>query len=104
MATYPRAGNDPDMGRKLVQLLAEAGAKPSRNTWIFFGGCAGDPDFPDYVANLIGVLEGARTAMVASGDVRGEDLDAALAEIRAFGARSDAAIWYGRSWAEGRRP
>lgn len=104
MATYPRAGNDPDMGRKLVQLLAEAGATPSRNTWIFFGGCSGDPDFPDYVANLSGVLEGARAAMVASGDVRGEDLDAALDEIRAFGARSDAAIWYARSWAEGRKP
>ena len=104
MATYPRAGNDPDMGRKLVRLLAEAGARPSRNTWIFFGGCAGAPDFPDYVANLIGVLEGARAAMIASGEVRDGDLDATIEGIRAFGARGDSAIWYARSWAEGRRP
>lgn len=103
MATYPRAGNDPDIGRKLVGLLAAAGARPARNTWIFFGGCAGHPDFPAYVANLIGVLEGARAAMLEAGAVGGAQLDQGLAEIRAFGARPDAAIWYARSWAEGVR-
>lgn len=43
--TYDRLGNDPIVGRRLVSLLYEAGAEPLRNTWIFFGSCAGQPSF-----------------------------------------------------------
>jgi SAM-dependent methyltransferase len=39
--TYDRIGNDPFVGRRLVQLLHQAGARPVRNSWIWFGGCAG---------------------------------------------------------------
>jgi SAM-dependent methyltransferase len=34
--SYHRHGNDPIVGRRLVQLLHQAGAQPRRNTWIFF--------------------------------------------------------------------
>src|SRR5213595_4141961 len=47
--TYDRLGCDPYIGRRLVSLLHEAGAQPVRATWIFFGACAGQPNFPAFV-------------------------------------------------------
>src|SRR5262249_7752545 len=44
--TYDRIGCDPYIGRRLVSLLHEAGARPVRSTQINFGACAGDPNFP----------------------------------------------------------
>ena len=43
--SYVHLGNDPTIGRRLVSLLVEAGAAPVRNTFIFFGSCAGEPHF-----------------------------------------------------------
>jgi hypothetical protein len=40
------------VGRRLVQLLHQASAKPCRNTWVFFGSCAGQENFDAYVSNL----------------------------------------------------
>jgi SAM-dependent methyltransferase len=99
--TYVRAGNDPYIGRKLVSLLHEAGAAPRRSTWIWFGGSAGMPMFPDLIENLGGVLEGARHEIVAGGRVTVGALDEALAEYRRWGSRPDAAIWFAMAWAEG---
>jgi hypothetical protein len=87
-----------------VALLAEAGAEPVRNEWLFFGGCAGEDDFPLYVANLIGVVDGARAATIATGLVDDPAFEAVLSRVRAWGKRPDAAIWYSRCWAEGRKP
>jgi ubiquinone/menaquinone biosynthesis C-methylase UbiE len=102
MRTYDRAGNDPFTGRRLVQLLHQAGALPRRSTWIFFGACAGHADFELYVENLAIILEGAREAIVATG-VDGGDLAAALVALRAWKRRPDAAFWFAMSWAEGVR-
>lgn len=102
--SYERAGNDPFIGRRLVALLADAGAEPVRNEWLFFGGCAGEDDFRHYVANLIGVVEGARRGTVASGAIGDPEFDAVMERVRAWGRRSDAAIWYAMCWAEGRKP
>lgn len=101
--SYRNAGNDPDIGRKLPALLHAAGAAPRRSRWIFFGACAGDPDFPAYVDNLVGVIEGAREAIIAVGGVTGAAIDAALGSVQALKARPDAALWYARCWAEGLR-
>ena len=65
MRTYDRIGNDPFVGRRLVQLLHEAGAQPVRNTWIFFGGCAGMETFPTLAANMAGVVRTARDTIVS---------------------------------------
>jgi len=61
--SYERIGNDPFIGRRLVSLLVQAGARPQRNDWIFFGGCAGDDHFNDLVDNLHGILLGATGAV-----------------------------------------
>ena len=65
MRAYDRIGNDPLVGRRLVQLLHEAGAQPVRNTWVFFGGCAGMETFPILAANMAGVVRTARDTIVS---------------------------------------
>lgn len=104
MRTYDRMGNDPIIGRRLVQLLHDAGAKPARNTWIFFGACSGQPEFGALVENMATILEGARQPIVGAGMVEVSMFDRALIELRAWGKRPDAAIWFSICWAEGVRP
>jgi hypothetical protein len=103
MASYTRVGNDPIVGGRLVALMHDAGALPVRNTWIFFGGVAGEPNFPGLVANMAGLLSGARAAILATGRIDATAFDPAIAAIYAWGARPDAAIWFARCWAEGMR-
>jgi len=104
LRTYDRLGNDPFVGRRLVELLANAGLSPRRITQLPFGACSGDPAFPAYVANLIRIFEGARDAILATGGVPAGAFDAALEALRAWGQRRDAAFWYTIRWAEAVRP
>jgi SAM-dependent methyltransferase len=101
MRTYDRLGNDPFVGRRLVELLHAAGARPVRATWIFFGACAGEAAFPTFVDNMARILEGAREEMIGGGLLGAAELDAALQELRRFRERRDAAFWYAICWAEG---
>jgi len=94
---------DPFVGRRLVALLHDAGAKPRRNHWIFFGSCAGAPEFPDFVRNAIGVIETAREVITGPLGFGEKQFDRVLRDLRRWGHRSDAAIWYGLCWAEGVR-
>jgi SAM-dependent methyltransferase len=98
-----RLGNDPFAGRKLVALLHGAGAEPIGNGCLFFGSCAGSATFGSLVANLIGVIEGARGGLTGSGAVTDTAMDAAIDAIRAWSRRPDAAAWYTAAWAQGRR-
>jgi SAM-dependent methyltransferase len=102
--SYERLGNDPLIGRRLVSLLVEAGAEPARNTFVFFGSCAGEAHFPHYVENLIGVVNGARATVVEAGLLDAASFDAAIATLREWSHDAAAAIWYAVAWAEGRRP
>ena len=102
--TYDRLGCDPYVGRRLVSLLHEAGAKPRRATFIFFGSCAGEATFGAFVENMAGLLEGARD-LIVSGALLGEhEFDLGLSSLRSWALRPDAAFWYGIFWAEGVRP
>ena len=65
--SYDRLGNDPFIGRRLVSLLHNAGAAPRRNNWLFFGTCAGDPAFPAWMANILGIFNGARESIISAG-------------------------------------
>jgi len=103
MRSYEHLGNDPIVGRRLVSLLAEAGAQPVRNALLFFGGCSGDDHFEGYVENLIGVISGARSTVIQAGLLPAESFDAAIDSIREWNHHKAAAIWYALSWAEGRR-
>jgi len=102
--SFDRLGNDPAVGRRLVSLLYEAGARPRRNTWIFFGSCSGSPDFKAYVENAVGVVCGARQAIVGGGLLPAASFDAAIAAFDSWKHRPDAALWFAIAWAEGVRP
>jgi SAM-dependent methyltransferase len=104
MRSYERVGNDPIVGRRLVALLHAAGALPRRNTWIFFGGCAGHPSFAALLQNLHGILAGAREAILSEGRLDPAAFEAGLEALRAWAARPDAALWFAICWAEGVRP
>ncbi len=103
LETYRRAGNDPYVGRRLVALLAEAGLRPSRNSWLFFGSCAGSQDFTGYVENLVRILEGAQPHLLQVG-FSAERFPPAIAAIEDWGRRPDSALWYSICWAEGIKP
>jgi len=100
--TYDRHGNDPSIGRRLVQLLHQAGAAPVSNTFVFFGSCAGEPDFESYALNIASVITESTDDIVATGVPR-ETVDRAIAELATWGRAPDSAIWYGMFWAEGVR-
>jgi len=101
---YDRIGCDPYVGRRLVELLHAAGAEPVRCEWVFFGACAGEAGFVGFVENLARILLGAREVTAAAGWIEGAAIDRAVAELRNWGTRPDAAFWYAIALAEGRRP
>lgn len=101
MRSYERLGNDPYVGHRLVSLLYQAGASPTRNTWIFFGSCAGHSTFDAYVENLIGLLQGARQTCIEAGFIDRSYFEEGIAALRAWKQRPDAAMWLAISWAEG---
>jgi SAM-dependent methyltransferase len=102
--TYDRNGNDPYVGRRLAALLHGAGARPRRYTWLPVSCCAGEPGFGGILENLAGNLRGAREAIAATGAVTAGEVDAAVAALRDFTARPEAALGYAFPWAEGVRP
>ena len=86
MHTYDRAGNDPLIGHRLVSLLNQAGVAPVRNTWLFFGACAGQPDLlMAYTENLARILEGVRDPILDLGEMDGVAFDVTLANLRRMG-------------------
>ena len=102
--TYDRLGNDPYIGRRLVELLANAGLAPRRIAMPLFGACAGEPAFPGLVTNIAVILDGAREAILATGGATAEGFDAAQAALRDWGRRRDGAIWYTIYMAEAVKP
>jgi len=104
MRTYDRLGNDPHVGRRLVQLLHVAGLRHTRIAMPLLGACAGQPEFPAYVANLTAIFDGARDAILATGGVDAEAFDQTQAALRLWGRRGDAVFWYTVSWAEAVKP
>lgn len=100
---YDRHGNDPSIGRRLVQLLHQAGAVPRRNTFVFFGSCAGEPEFESFAFNIASVISESADDIVGTGVPR-QTVDAAIAELGTWCKAPDAAIWYGMFWAEGVKP
>lgn len=102
---YRRNRNDPMVGRRLVQLLHQAGATPTRNTWVWFGACSGNDMFEPVVNNLAGVLQGAAPRLEAEGLVDGEAMQYLCGvTLPEFAQRPDAAVWFAMSLAEGVKP
>ena len=82
--TYARQGKEPYVGRHLISLLHEAGAKPRQNRCPFFGTCAGNPNFEAMAANFIGIIEGARKEIVSFGLSDDRRLDEGFEALRTW--------------------
>ncbi len=104
METYRRAGNDPDIGRKLPALLHGAGLRPVRATWVFFGACAGDEQYSPLLLNMAAILRGAARTIAATGQASETDVERAAGAIEAMVDRPDGALWHAISLAMGVRP
>lgn len=101
---YGALGYDGDVGRRLISLLHDAGAKPRRASMLFYGGCSGEPVFGSIVENVAMLFEGVSERIAATGDMDLEQVTAAVAAVRAWGRREDAALWYALPWAEAMAP
>jgi ubiquinone/menaquinone biosynthesis C-methylase UbiE len=99
--SYEKAGNDPYVGRRLVSLLHESGANPTSNHWFFFGSCAGHPHFSSYAANLRGVLQSTKEAILQAELLSASRFDASIQSLRQWEFNPDGALWYAVCWAEG---
>jgi SAM-dependent methyltransferase len=99
--SYVRLGNDPYVGRRLVELLVQAGAAPVRNNWIFFGSCTGHENFDALVENLIAILHGARGCVLEHKLLQAKAFDAGLSGLEDWKHRPGAALWYSICVAEG---
>ncbi|MEQ8766250.1 MAG: methyltransferase domain-containing protein [Planctomycetota bacterium] len=97
---YDRLGNDPFIGRRLVRLLHTAGLRPTRNTAVFFGSCAGSPTFEFIAANFKGVLVGSRQPLLDHDLTTEAAFEDGMKELEHWRAREDAALWYTLCWAE----
>ncbi len=101
MRTYINSGNDPIIGKKLVTLLYQAGAAPTRNSWIFFGSCSGAENFNVYVDNLVAVISGARAKILEQNLFEAPKFDRIVNFFGTWRQKPDASLWYAVSWAEG---
>jgi len=99
--SYDRLGNDPYVGRRLVQLLHDAGMQNIRNTFIFFGDCAGNDTFETFADNLIGVIVGAKEVIIKHQLLDKDYFENAITALHQWKKRPDAALWYAMNWAEG---
>jgi hypothetical protein len=50
--SYDRIGCDPAIGERLVEMLHQAGCRPSRCELVFFGACSGSPGSKPFVENI----------------------------------------------------
>ncbi len=99
--TYEDVGNDPRIGRRLVQLLQQSAATPVRNQWLFFASCAGHSHFQLYVQNLLGVIDTGKHSILSNNLLDHSKYTAAIQAIEEWSTREDAALWYAVCWAEG---
>jgi SAM-dependent methyltransferase len=102
VATYRDHGNDPAVGRRLPRLLVAAGAKLVRTNWIFFGSCAGAPDWGLVIDNCRGILELSRAEIERHLPPAG--VDRGLRELGEWSRRPDASFWLPLAWAEASKP
>jgi SAM-dependent methyltransferase len=98
---YRDRGLDPLVGRRLPELLRQAGARPTRATSVFFGACRGMAVFDLVVDNLIGVLESAALDLERSGRLAQAELAGAIRALAAWRAGDAATLWYSLPLAEG---
>lgn len=99
--SYERLGNDPYIGRRLVNLLHRSGVTNIKINSIFFGGCQGESTFNLVADNLIGILEGAKNLILKEQLLDKKSLEAAIKNLYKWAKLPNAALYYSIDWVEG---
>ncbi|MFG0257459.1 MAG: class I SAM-dependent methyltransferase [Phycisphaerales bacterium JB043] len=94
LRSYQAIGCDPNIGRKLPQLLARAGLDTLRAATMHYGTCAGDPRFIPLVENLMGVMRTAIGVVREHRLMPTEEYTSAIDSLREWAAQPGAALWY----------
>ncbi len=94
-------GQDPLVGRRLPQILRQAGCTSVRVTSVFYGATRGMELFDPVIDNLVGVLDGAAEGLHESGRLRREEMTKGLGQLEAWRESADATLWYSLPLAEG---
>ena len=102
--SYRDHGCDPLIGRRLPELLLEAGAQPERVTSVFYGATQGDSLFELVVDNLVGVLDGAADGLDQSGRLSRDEMRSSLDAFDRWRRLPAATVWYSLPLAEGVKP
>ncbi len=66
---------------------------------IFFGGCAGEPEFGNVVSNIASIIDEAIDDIVAMGTLR-KSVEAALEALLQWSKEPDSTVWFGVSCIE----
>jgi SAM-dependent methyltransferase len=103
-SAYRVLGSDPNVGRRLVALLANAGCDNIRQEFLHFGSWAGDPDFHLYVENVVGILTSARQTMLDYNLISDDAFTSTVDDFVRWAQLPTATIWYPLNWAEGAKP
>ncbi len=102
--SYEHLGNDPWIGRRLVSLLQNVGAKPKRNDMLFFGSCAGNAVFDTMIDNFVGVIRSAEASIIESGGLDPEGIERGFGAFAKWRRLPGASLWYMTCWAEAVKP
>ena len=102
--SYDDHGSDPMVGRRLPELLVQAGAVDVRISSVFYGATHGEEHFELVVENLVGVIESAAESMIAGKHATKRSLRRAFRALRLWAEKPGASVWYSLPIAVGRRP
>lgn len=97
-------GFNPFIGRRLVELLQNAGASPKRSASLSVSSCAGSPSFRPLLHIVVESFQSAGKSMMQSGAILSDEFESGMQGLRSWNDHPAAALWYTTCWAEGRRP
>ena len=95
---------DPYVGRRLVDLLHQAGVIPKRSASLTVSSCAGSPSFRPLMHIIIDCFEASGKSLQEMGAMNAAEFAAHMQALRTWSGQPAAALWYMTCWAEGRRP
>jgi len=97
-------GFNPFIGRRLVDLLHDAGAAPKRSASLSVSSGACSTSFRPLLHIVVESFRSAGKSMMQSGAIDPDQFEVGMRGLRSWNDYPAAALWYTTCWAEGRRP
>jgi ubiquinone/menaquinone biosynthesis C-methylase UbiE len=99
--SFRKLGNEPNIGRQIIDLLYKAGCTKIKNDFVSFGSWKGDPNFKMYTDNIKGILVGAEELMIEHNLIARKSIKSIIDAFDNWSSLPSATIWYPLNWAEG---